>query len=380
MSCLCLVLCLVAGAAAAEEAGTIRMTPVKVISYAGGLSWVVAEGRGEPDLEGRVRVGEPASVVEGSLHVGTRDGGALRSVVVSRGDPVEADAGRVLRITLEKPGNRVHLTMEWITRQVSWRPIYRLDVTDPKKAMLRMDAELQNELDHLAGTEVSLATATLATAGWQGDPSVTPDPFLYGPLEVDLRRGERGLYPLLDREVSCREVFLLEVTDDDVRGRNAPRVRRSLRFENSTPGPLAEGLVTVVAGSRPLGQGRIAHTPPADEARIVLGPAAEVDGRVSESLVDRFPAAARVGERLMDRHTMDGVISLRNTTTRKVRVHVERRLAGTLRRADRQARVRTLPAGDGDANPVTVLSWDLELPAAGDAELTYRHRVLWPAE
>ena len=100
----------------AEEAPGVRLTPLNITAYKNGLSWIVAEGRGEPDGEGRLILSEPLHALYGSLHLTTRDGVEIRSAVSTEVETRRAprDLGelskpyRGRKVDVRTPGGRIN--------------------------------------------------------------------------------------------------------------------------------------------------------------------------------------------------------------------------------------------------------------------------------
>jgi len=492
----------------AEDAPGVRLTPVHITAYKNGLSWVVSEGRGDPDGDGRLTLTKPLRALYGSLHLATRDGVKIRSAVATevetrraprdlaelsepyRGRKVDVrtqggrihgilqdlitlptgarglllvsddvrtlvpfsevkemnlwgptnltdavEKKRVLRITFEDPGDKVHVAAEYLTDRFGWLPEYRIDTSSAKKAILSMDAYVLNELADLSGAEVFLATGVarfdqsvsptpleaegdMASVLWgltgggahdllrnlQGntrqimmnEPSymdtaaVAPageaygqtheDTFLYGPLDLDLDEGERGRYPVLRRKVPYEDLFYWEVGEGMLDPENPPPVWLAVQLQNTTPGPLTTGPVTVVEGGKPVGQGLLTYTAAGEEAVIKVSRSTRVLGSVSESEASRHARAVKVAGLTVDRLILDGELTLRNTSAQEVRVRIVRRLLGSLERDLEGARVREALIQPGAINTSTTVTWDLELAPAEERRLTYRYRVLQYAD
>lgn len=492
---------------AADDAPGVRLTPVHVTAYKNGLSWVVAEGRGDPDGKGRLSLATPLHALYGSLHLTTRDGVKIRSAVATevetrraprdlaelagpyRGRKVNVrtqggrvngilqdvialptgergllltaddvrtlipfgevkemnlwgptnltdavDTARVLRITFETPGDKVHLAAEYLTDRFGWLPEYRIDTSNAKRAVLSMDAYVLNDLADLSGAEVFLATGVArfdqsvaatpleaegdvasilygldrrtgpdlmrnvhgnrqvmmnepsyaedAPVGSSGESygQAHEDTFLYGPLDLDLDQGERGRYPVLERKVPYRDLFYWEVGEGMIDPESPPPVWLAVQLRNTTPGPLTTGPVTVVESGKPVGQGLLTYTAAGDEAVIKVSRSTRVLGSVHETEAGRHPRAVKVSGLTVDRLILDGELLLRNTSAREVRVRVVRRLVGKLEREVEGAKAREALLQPGAINTSTTVTWDLDLAPAEERRLTYRYRVLQYAD
>ena len=306
------------------------------------------------------------------------------------------DRTRILRITLENPGDKVHVVAEYLTDRFGWLPEYRIDTSEPRKASLHMDAYVLNDLADLSGTEVFLATGVvrfdqstmptpleqagsvsrviqrLAACAWGLDQE---DTYLYGPLDLDLDRGERGRYPVLRRQVPYEDLFYWEVDDASLDPEEPPPVWLAVQSTNTTPGPLTSGPVTVVEEGKAVGQGLMTFTAAGDEAVVKVSRSTRILGTVKEIEVDRAPRAEKIAGQYVDRVTLDGTLILRNTSARKARVRVVRRFTGVLERRSKGGMAREVMLDPGAINPDTTVTWDLVLAAAEERRLTFKYKV-----
>ena len=303
---------------------------------------------------------------------------------------------RILRITLDSPGDKVHVAAEYLTNRFGWLPEYRIDTSEPRKAALHMDAYVLNDLADLSGTEVFLATGVarfdqstmptpleqagnvsrvfqrLAACAWGLDQE---DTFLYGPLDLDLGRGERGRFPVLRRQVPYEDLFFWEVDDGSLDLEDTPPVWLAVQLINTTPGPLTTGPVTVVEGGKPVGQGLLPFTAAGEEAVVKVSRSKRVLGTVQEIEVDRARRAEKIAGQYLDRVILDGTLTVRNTSARKARVRVVRRFTGVLERNSEGGKAREIMLASGAINPDTTVTWDLVLAAAEERCLTYRYKI-----
>ena len=306
------------------------------------------------------------------------------------------DRTRVLRITFDIPGDKVHVVTEYLTDRFGWLPEYRIDTSEPRKAALHMDAYVLNDLANLSGTEVFLATGV---ARFDQNTMPTPleqmgsvsrvlqrltactwgleqeDTFLYGPLDLDLDRGERGRFPVLRRQVPYEDLFYWEVDDGSLDPVEPPPVWLAVQLTNTTPGPLTTGPVTVVEGGKAVGQGLLTFTAAGDEAVVKVSRSKRVLGTVQEIEVDRARRAEKIAGQYMDRVILEGTLVVRNTSARKARVRVVRRLTGVLEQSSKGGKVREVMLASGAINPDTTVTWDLTLAAAEERVLAYRYKV-----
>lgn len=348
------------------------------------------------------------------------------------------EPGRALRfeVVAGKGKLRAHL----LTRGISWAPSYRVETLPGDQARVRCRATVLNDAEDLWGAELLFiagfpnvrygastdpltASQTLEaflsslSAGETGgrraapvmaqqmmnapaffnEPPETIEPtagtlredlFLYPPVRLDLRKGDRGDVPLIDVTVPCRDVYLWEMTDaggesaafkssadfDGPAGR-PEEVWHALRLTNTGKVPWTTAPALTVQGDDLLGQDLLRYTPPGAPALLRVAKSLDVLARREEKEVERQRNAPTEYRGEWDLVTVKGELTVMNGKGKPVTVMVRKRLEGEVIDTVPKASVETPSTGLKEVNPVQVLTWEIPVGAGQVVTLTCRYRV-----
>ncbi|MBP7867239.1 MAG: hypothetical protein KA419_14980 [Acidobacteria bacterium] len=348
------------------------------------------------------------------------------------------ETGRALRfeVTAGKGKVRVHL----LTRGISWAPSYRVETLPGDQARVRCRATVLNDAEDLWGAELLfiagfpnvrygastdplssnqtldafLASLSAGETGGRraapvmaqqmmnapaffNEPPETIEPaagtlredlFLYPPVRLDLRKGDRGDVPLIDATVPCRDVYLWEMTDaggdgaafksspdfDGPSGR-AEEVWHALRLTNTGKVPWTTAPALTVQGDDLLGQDLLRYTPPGAPTLLRVARSLDVLARREEKEVERQRNAPTEYRGEWDLVTVKGELTVMNGKGKPVAVMVRKRLEGEVIDTAPKASVETPSTGLKEVNPVQMLTWELPVNAGQVVTLSYRYRV-----
>lgn len=195
---------------------------------------------------------------------------------------ITREKAKRIKFRVASSGKPVRINLAYLQKGITWVPGYLLDIRDPAKARLTMQATVMNDAENLEGVDLFFVVgypnfmyadipspltleqsvpqflATLASGGGR-EPEYSPfsnaltqrvtpavatgtsfpaagfgeagtgglpgeseeDLFLYQRKSVSLAKGERACYPVFSAPVSCRHLYLWEVPDTmkvDARG------------------------------------------------------------------------------------------------------------------------------------------------------------------
>jgi hypothetical protein len=188
---------------------------------------------------------------------------------------------------------------------------------------------------------------------------------------LTLRKGGRAQVTLFDVLTPYREIYTWDVALSD----DPQPLWRTVRFTNASGRPFAPGPATVVRDDRILGQDALRSTQVKAEAELRLTPAADVRGEVLESETERTPEPAVAGAPPQFRVKVTGTLRLTNGKDRSIPVRIRRIVAGDVTDPG-GATVRKSVQGLRQANPVSELTWTLDLPAGQTRTLTYGYEAV----
>ena len=358
------------------ETGEDIVEEARVLSLAGGLVVQIGD---------RVEIDPPGRIAFTQMPAGLRS----EATLLARVFPGQAGPN--------------DLRLDYLTGGLSWRADYvarlnpaadRLDLaalvtltnatdSDFVGAALRLVAGEVNQAGPVFGqpkaysARAEMAAMAPMPADDMSAAVAAADRYVYSmERPVTLRRGETKQIPLMSAEgvKVAREyrfegvvnghpgveeigpvnaALMLELENDPDLGLGAPLPAGTVRVYGPAPAAAGGG------GTLFLGADRLDHTPQGEKARLNLGEAFDVTAR----------AESMVYERLSDRIYETGQkITVKNAKDEAVEVV----LAGVMPRGWTLRDASSPPTQES----ATRVSWRLTVPAGGEAELTYRIRVL----
>jgi hypothetical protein len=378
-------------------------------------------------LEGQVV--DTASSTTITFREGTRERILPRSLireVISEGSLAKQTERktmvRSLRIRYEatKPGKLMMRTLE---PGAGWAPSYEATLLDDRNLRLTGRATVTNDLAPLDGTATELITgvpniryagvldpliAAVARTPMRGgtglvgesidfisyDPSdnslvVNPAPASAMPMRptgqglgtaeelfrhqlppLTLGRGARAQFTLFEAKTSYRELFTWDVELSD----DPQAFWRTIRFPNNSGRPLAAGAASAYRDEQLLGQDLLPATPSNAEAELRLTRAAEVRGEALEVETGRKEEPAEPYRARTFRVTIQGYLRITNAKDKAVPVRIRRAFNGTATDKDGAAE-RRMALTLRQRDPLTELTWTLDIPAGQTKTLKYSYEM-----
>lgn len=344
-----------------------------------------------------------------------------------------------VRATGPKDGK---LTLTALQPGLSWVPVYRADISDPKKLRLLARASLINDLADLTKIPARLVVGfpNVRYLG-QVDPLVSgatldqtlrglnapggggglgggimnqargqvaadadffqgiseqaqggeqlEDLFFYNLPNLALKKGDRSYNLLFESEAEYRHIYTLDVDDQSAvyaQQREAPirqaalDVWHTVRFPNSSGVPLTTGVATVFKDGEILGQDQMSYTSRGAEAALRITKALDVNATALEEEVSRERGfIKRDNVSLLDRVTVKGVIEIVNRKDKAVEMRVVKTLTGETVEVGQGGEAKKTPAGLGQRNPVTQIVWKPQVGKGQTTRLTYTYQLLTPS-
>lgn len=340
-----------------------------------------------------------------------------------------AEAIPSLQVRVGKKEEVFHLVSTYLSRGIGWMPTYRLVLNEGGKGTLSLTAEVVNDALDLASVEVHFATgegvflfsrtdsplfsdtvqpATVMDAVVEGlnlnvnkwvsnnpasydvtqtqevtrptqEQGVVPpgeETYLYGPVQLSLKKGERVLVPLATASVPAGLIYYWKVplhVDQPPENNN---VLLSVMLVNETPFPLTTGPLLVLHQGHPVGQGIITYTHAGEEALIPIAVGSTLTGIVSEWEVDRAKSTATFRGTRYDKVTMKGALKLKNTKKENIKARIEKPVLGKVISVSRSGKSTEQFLSPYDPNPKSNIVWSLELKGGETAQLEYCYDLL----
>lgn len=353
---------------------------------------------------------------------------------------------RNLKFKVRSPEKKVKMTLSYLQKGLSWVPSYLVNIQDPKKARITMKAVIVNDIEDLNDADVYFIVGfpnflhadilsplamresiqqfiqTLTSGrryeaydrnanimvqqravpyseeerdtgldysyeAMKGLPGSTEeDLFLYNKKGVNLKKGERGYYPIFSDLVEYRHIYEWDVpntTDVDLRGYSVSQdsarkerepVWHSIRLVNSTPYPWTTASALTISDWKPLAQDMITYTPRGSKANLKLTVANDIKTDREEEEASR-QRDIRMYQYSYDLVTVKGELVVRNLKDREVTMLIKKTLTGEVTEASHKGRIEKNAEGLKGVNYNSVISWETQVPAGKEEKLTYKYRV-----
>ena len=239
------------------------------------------------------------------------------------------------------------------------------------------------ELDKMNEPSFSQSVSELAGAPEE-------DLFLYSRNGVTLERGERATYNVFTATVDYEHIYEWDVLDaprvdaygnviqnnanpQDAAARNV--VWHSIRLKNATKFPWTSAPAMVISGAKPVSQETLPYTPKSATANLKVTVATDIRSNHEEREVARAQNVQRRHGYEWDLVTVEGKLKLKNYKSKQVRVDISKTLRGDVEvQSDEGKSVKLGEAIQAD-NPLSRLTWKVELRAGEEREVTYRYKI-----
>jgi hypothetical protein len=238
------------------------------------------------------------------------------------------------------------------------------------------------------------------------------DLFLFKKDGVSMRKGDRAMVPLLETEAPCEDIYLWEIPPvppkEAWQNINRPEQRDSLsaltglqavhqvRLTNTGAIPWTTGPASLFKDGTPLAQQMMTYTSPKNTVEIAVTTATDLNTRKIEAETGRTPNL-RINTTDYTKVAMKGSLAVTNFKDREARVKNVRKVIGTASTTSSGGKaVQTNALEDTSlgltlypwyswswpwwlwsVNPVSVITWEVDIPAGRSATVEYEYSYLF---
>lgn len=340
-----------------------------------------------------------------------------------------------LKVDVSRNDKGAVLSISYLAKGITWAPSYRLDLLNDKTVRLYAKAQIVNDLEDLNAARCSVIAGfpnlqfanVVDPMAFRGDmvawlqnltspaPTMTrreavisqqvvmsnighsggrdmradfdpaafagsgdSDLFFYELGNVNLKRGERGYFPLFTTEVSYESVYECRISQSQQatgdRGEEfSEDVWHALRLSNNSKQPWTTAPATVTRDGLLLGQDTLYFTSLGSRTLLRFTKALDVRASSMEKELERQRNVPHRGT-TWDLVTAEGKISLINLKPVEVTVVVQRTVEGEVIANPQEAALSLAQSGITAANPTANLSWDVGIKPREMAQLTYTYK------
>lgn len=326
---------------------------------------------------------------------------------------------------VDKAAKNANLMMRYLAKGISWSPSYVIELVDEQEAAISAKAILVNDLLDLENTPVEIISgfphlayaaqdspfrlgevsierfadeqevmysaprAALSMADMAPPPleaEQTEDLFFFKLDEVNLKKGERGYYPMFSQTVPYEHLYTWEIPDfvgTNTRYRQ-DRINQqydvwhTVHLTNEGDVPWTDGPAMTMKDGRPLGQDKIDYTPSGAEVSLKITKAQMIKAEQSEEEIDRRINVMSIQRRQFDQVTLKGELVVTNYSQETVPLEITKTLSGDVVKADGKPEITKIASGLRRENPETILVWNQQLKPGekNQLKLTYTYKVL----
>ncbi len=341
---------------------------------------------------------------------------------------------RMVVIKPGKPGRDLQLQQLSMQAGINWVPSYLLKIRDDKTARLEMKAVIENGVEDLINGETELVvgapqmyfgqrrdpiTYDYLTEGshagdaggmptqmlsnslrsremlaspsesafdneYGSDGEKTGDLYIYQIGKINLPKGSKASYSVFAAPVEYAHKYEAVIPDHTnfinnryiQPGETPLDVIHSLTLKNTASVPLTTAPVMVVTEKEQfLAQDLLRYTAMGGQVDIKLSKALDISVSHAEEEIERKDEAKKTGGYTYGRVLIRGSVTLSNRQKKEATVSVKKTVTGHVTKTDggkaTKERIGT------DNNPVTVMAWEVKLPATGAKTLVYEYEVFF---
>jgi len=202
-----------------------------------------------------------------------------------------------------------------------------------------------------------------------------------------LKRGETTWIPLFTAEVPYEHVYTWKIDDfldAEGRYRNQPEspdgmaaeeVWHSCRIANTLDMPLTTAAAEFITNGAFTGQDICYYTAPGAKTTIRINRAMNVIAEQAEIETDRVMNASNFHGYAYDLVTLRGELRIRNRQGKSANVEITKELSGKVLQSTPAAKDVQTGKRLKQTNPKHVLTWEIELTAGEEKNLSYEYQV-----
>jgi hypothetical protein len=213
------------------------------------------------------------------------------------------------------------------------------------------------------------------------------DLYYYTIKNINLSKGGRASYPVLEAKVPVRHIYTVEINAENdmvysgIGNRNQRKntVYHMLELNNTTAQPWTSGSAFVTKetadATRPLAQNIMPYAPKSGKTKIQLSATPEIVVANEEKEVSRDPLVNPKEDRNLVSVTVDAEISVNNYKDKEITLEVKRNITGDLLKSNINWKVSKDASISSGLNPVNEVVWELTIKPGESKIIQYKYKV-----
>jgi hypothetical protein len=328
------------------------------------------------------------------------------------------------------------LNLKYLQKGLSWSPMYTLRLLNEKKAELLLQAEIINDAEELINTDIDLV---LGTPNFKFDMYLTDlldynnilDPFyetknprnsrrdylaefalpfinrdetvnepqqeedkqqhdfyIHRLQNISLKKNSRGLFRILNMEVTYRHIYECDLVELDYQNNNYNRknigpkniVYHSILIGNNTDVLFGQGSMLVIDDTEgkefPMAQNVLGYIPPKSEGIIKLTENPEIEIAHKEQIMNRSTNKVDFWGHNYYSATIEGSVTVKNLKSKGIELVIRNLINGELIDAGMNGEIVSQKQPVYSPNYLSKVKWTLHLKAGEEQEIKYQYKVL----
>jgi hypothetical protein len=282
---------------------------------------------------------------------------------------------------------------------------------NPPAAGGRVNA-FANQLMSQAAMPVGEMSANAPEGPSVPDEGQREDLFIFKKAGISMRKGDRALVPILEAEAPYEDIYAWEIPpvppkeawqnigrgdqQNTLSALTGTQAMHKVRLTNTGTTPWNTAPASLFKNGTPLAQQLLAYTSPKNDAEVTVTTATDLNTKRSETETGR-QANIRINTTDYTRVAMKGSLTVTNFKDKPVTVKIVRKVVGEARNATGGGKVVQSNALEDTAlglgfypwytwnwpwwlwsvNPVSVVTWEVEIPAGKPATVEYEYSYLF---
>lgn len=216
-------------------------------------------------------------------------------------------------------------------------------------------------------------------AGFQAE-----DLYFYQQPNVALKKGDRGYYVIFESKSAYKHIYTLDIpagSRGDNRFAPIPPERTNswhqLKFKNTSGRPLTTAPAMISKNGQMLSQDTMTYVPVGAEVKIPITQSLDVASvlKEEEANIVRGSIKDKNGNPIYDLVTVSGTINLTNFKTEDIDMEIKKDVVGEMISASNNGSSTKSPRAQSDANPISTISWSINLKKGEKKELKYSYSL-----
>ncbi len=347
----------------------------------------------------------------------------------------------VIKIQFMQGGNQ-KLKMMYLQNGFSWTPVYSLELLSDTEARLKLQAEVANDAEDINNTDVNFVVgvpnfkfaanpATLTSFAQRMtrelysnrdyfsntlvpsqmldskaiaeisteeanmpmenvDANASEDLYFYTIKNVDLEKGGRAYYPLLNTTIKIKHLYecVLPASsnnyyNNDENDENGysfntkySNVFHTIEIKNDTKNPFTTGpvLITQSESQKPLAQDLIKYTGKGLSSSIQLTQSPDIRVEEKEKIISTVKEARKKDGYTYSLVTVQGEVIIANSKAKDIELAISKNITGKFQSATVTHNISS-KVNRNDMNPATAIKFSTNVKASEKKNFTYTYQV-----